>query len=543
MGKRKGAKHAGAVISEQPNPQPPVANASPPRPAAASPTSSRCLSSSCSKAAEQEQARWDVAMSAMNKAFTDGKHAAAHFREEISALLVTDLPQLPNVRELILKNLSSLQTLRASLSQKVHHLPAAVRDQLSHLPDVQQFVHRQLEHVPEWRAYVLSKRPSFLENPHLPEVGPLLSELLSQCELPTRIVDGLHAIPSFSSALSSALSSSLHVDDMLHVVQHTLKDNMAAMEELRTLVTDHLHTLPDMQTLIHDQLLSWRPSLRAFHHLPDWMHDNHHIVTGYRPELRSFRRCFYSMFYIHNETGNIYSHALGALFFCLLSVYVFGFLPQDHPLVDRIVFTVFCMSAIVCLSCSAIFHCCFVHSNHVSLKLSKLDYSGITALIFGSCCAFVYFLLYCHGGLALGYNAGMAALGSLCAWASFTDSYRGPQFKWVRVVLFISFACGALVPIAHYALLYGTATTLLVADLYMVAWMGALYLLGALVYVTRFPECLLPGRFDFWFHSHQLWHCFVLAAAVAHYVAIYNMLLHRHEHSCAAESGLLTAWT
>ncbi len=27
---------------------------------------------------------------------------------------------------------------------------------------------------------------------------------------------------------------------------------------------------------------------------------------------------------------------------------------------------------------------------------------------------------------------------------------------------------------------------------------GPLYLLGALVYVTRFPECLLPGRFDYW---------------------------------------------
>jgi hypothetical protein len=62
----------------------------------------------------------------------------------------------------------------------------------------------------------------------------------------------------------------------------------------------------------------------------------------------------------------------------------------------------------------------------------------------------------------------------------------------------------------------------------------------------------------------------VLAAAIAHYVvrllvnhrretvlfeatfalsplltvpqAIYNMLLHRHEHSCAAEEGLFTAW-
>ena len=31
----------------------------------------------------------------------------------------------------------------------------------------------------------------------------------------------------------------------------------------------------------------------------------------------------------------------------------------------------------------------------------------------------------------------------------------------------------------------------------------------------RYPERLLPGRFDHWFHSHQLWHtCIVLAAYV-----------------------------
>ena len=35
---------------------------------------------------------------------------------------------------------------------------------------------------------------------------------------------------------------------------------------------------------------------------------------------------------------------------------------------------------------------------------------------------------------------------------------------------------------------------------------GAIYLLGALLFATRFPERLAPGRFDYWGQSHQIHH-------------------------------------
>lgn len=44
--------------------------------------------------------------------------------------------------------------------------------------------------------------------------------------------------------------------------------------------------------------------------------------------------------------------------------------------------------------------------------------------------------------------------------------------------------------------------------------MGILYLIGLAFYITRFPECKYPGKFDFAFSSHNIWHIFVLAAAV-----------------------------
>ncbi len=50
--------------------------------------------------------------------------------------------------------------------------------------------------------------------------------------------------------------------------------------------------------------------------------------------------------------------------------------------------------------------------------------------------------------------------------------------------------------------------------------MGGLYLLGAVFYVQRVPERWYPGVFDIWFHSHQIFHCLVLTAALVHFAGV-----------------------
>ena len=52
-----------------------------------------------------------------------------------------------------------------------------------------------------------------------------------------------------------------------------------------------------------------------FDKAPEFMQDNPFIVTGYRKLTYSYRKTFQSLLYLHNETGNIYSHGLGAILF------------------------------------------------------------------------------------------------------------------------------------------------------------------------------------------------------------------------------------
>lgn len=57
------------------------------------------------------------------------------------------------------------------------------------------------------------------------------------------------------------------------------------------------------------------------HSLPWWMRDNDYLKSGHRPHLPSFRVCFQSIFRIHTETGNIWTHLLGFLAFLGITVH------------------------------------------------------------------------------------------------------------------------------------------------------------------------------------------------------------------------------
>lgn len=52
-------------------------------------------------------------------------------------------------------------------------------------------------------------------------------------------------------------------------------------------------------------------------HLPKWLRDNDFLVKGHRPPMNSFWKCFKSVFRVHTETGNIWTHLLGK---CILYV-------------------------------------------------------------------------------------------------------------------------------------------------------------------------------------------------------------------------------
>ena len=66
---------------------------------------------------------------------------------------------------------------------------------------------------------------------------------------------------------------------------------------------------------------------------------------------------------------------------------------------------------------------------------------------------------------------------------------------------------------------------------------GALYIIGAGIYACRIPERWAPGRFDIWGSSHQIFHGFVLVAAVSHFIGL--CIAYEYWHERALEVGPL----
>lgn len=106
------------------------------------------------------------------------------------------------------------------------------------------------------------------------------------------------------------------------------------------------------------------------------------------------------------------------------------------------------------------------------------------------------------------------------------------MFEKHRVALFTLTLGFGVVPVGHWAYIHAHDPDELNLMLPRVIVAYGLMLLGTAFYITRWPECCRPGRFDILFASHQLWHACVLAAFMYWYYGSIVMLDYRLQHPC-----------
>ncbi len=140
-------------------------------------------------------------------------------------------------------------------------------------------------------------------------------------------------------------------------------------------------------------------SLVQWDDVPHWQQDNHHIHGSYRKPSASYYRSLASLFYIHNETVNIYSHLLPALTTLPGAFSLYKSLQPRYPRAtnsDLIAFGCFFLGAAMCLGMSATYHTISNHSPRVNKLGNQLDYAGIVLLISGSFVPSVYYGFWCE---------------------------------------------------------------------------------------------------------------------------------------------------
>ncbi|CAJ0949532.1 unnamed protein product, partial [Mesorhabditis belari] len=281
-----------------------------------------------------------------------------------------------------------------------------------------------------------------------------------------------------------------------------------------------------------------RWKVQNFEMLPDWLQDNEYLRTGHRPPLASFSSCFKSIFAIHTETGNIWTHMYGCVAFIGIALWFLTRPADSVQFMEKLIFSAFFFGAVVCMGMSFVFHTVQCHSDHVSKFFSKLDYTGISLLIVGSFIPWIYYGFYCRPQPMIIYITMISILGIAAMIVSLWDKFAEPKFRPVRAGVFVAMGLSSIFPAIHFFVTDGFWVMWNEAGLMWLLVMGFFYLFGAALYATRIPERFFPGKCDYWFQSHQLFHTFVVLAAFIHFHGITEVAMKRLEKGSCAEQLL-----
>ena len=183
------------------------------------------------------------------------------------------------------------------------------------------------------------------------------------------------------------------------------------------------------------------------------------------------------------------------------------------------------LAAITCLMLSSTFHLFGCHSDEAHTVLSRLDYGGIVILIGGSTIPPYIYTFYCgelwYFGLL--YTIAIDSLCLVAFIASLIPMFDKPKYRSIRAILFVLVGLASGLPGIHIVFLRDPFISP-TANVFLWALGGAIYVSGAFIYALRFPERYFTGRFSYVGSSHNIWHWFVLTAAIIHFFCFFEWL-------------------
>ncbi|OAG19845.1 Hly-III related protein [Alternaria alternata] len=232
-----------------------------------------------------------------------------------------------------------------------------------------------------------------------------------------------------------------------------------------------------------------------------------------------------------NEILNIFSHLIGSVLFFALPIPVYYSLQPRYgtaTTADVVVFSTFFFGVAICFALSATFHVFNNHSESIHVFGNQLDYLGIVILMWGSTIPCVHYGFYCTQRLQTTYYTLVSVLAAGCVYATLHPAFRRPKYRPYRAAMYSGLGLSFIIPIVHGLLKFGWETQMWRMSLDWMALMTAFNLTGGALYAMRIPEKWYPYRFDIWGSSHQIMHCLVVCAGIAHLFGLLRAFDHVH---------------
>lgn len=270
--------------------------------------------------------------------------------------------------------------------------------------------------------------------------------------------------------------------------------------------------------------IEWTPL--KYEELPQWLQWNEYLRQGYRPPLPSFFACFKSVFRIHTETVNIWSHLLACIVFATILIYNCMF--SEHEFREKLALSPFVVGFVICFGLSTFYHTVCCHSERVSKAACTCDYLGIGTCLLGSLYSSMVYLWWCRWQWTVVYCLLYTVLFGIFVKVILTSQkFTQRDGKPARAAAGISIGCSSFIMLFHemsntgfwYMIEYYPMGRILIILITCVT--------AALLYSTRIPERFWPGKFDIWFHSHQIFHLLVATASFIAYHALLSVVRFR----------------
>lgn len=275
------------------------------------------------------------------------------------------------------------------------------------------------------------------------------------------------------------------------------------------------------------------------------------IKSGYRQDYSTFRQCIQSLFYINNQSFNVWSHIAAFLYF--LVRFSLAFNKSKYSTLD--LFNLPLLSSAIG-TLTVYFASASAHLfNPMSEKAYKtcyfIDYAGISLYTFTSSQALFFYtrprntgwMIFESPSLYLSIACCLSSIGTyLCCKTNVTNNMLS---TFLRVTAFLAGWLNTTIPYmagvtfcsCHADVSCSAFSACSSLSLgYYIGHLASMISLG-LIYSSRLPERLFPGIFDLFGSSHQFMH--VLAALGTEF-AFKVVELHRKQAEESEASILAT---
>ena len=274
--------------------------------------------------------------------------------------------------------------------------------------------------------------------------------------------------------------------------------------------------------------------LLSYEDLPEWYKDNNFLKKGYRKHNESIIYYIKSLFKIHNELINIYTHLIPAIVFFFLIIYSNIYNIVGNNIGDNIVLNIFLISDFICFLFSSIMHTFYPYSEKIANILSRLDYFGISLAILGFYTIFIYYAFYCHELIQIIYYIISYLLGILTIMITCFSKYSDlNDYKYIRAIIFCLFTLSILIPIFHRIFeVYDNEAKIILELKY--STLTALFVgLSLFFYISKIPERFINKNYiNYIFTSHQIFHILNSTGLFLFYLGLSNIYKEHEKLHC-----------